>query len=513
MPATRVAVIGAGIAGLSAALDLALGGARVVVLERSTRVGGKLRQVEIDGARIDAGPTVLTLRSVFSELFADAGADFQHDVPMSRAEILARHAWSDKDRLDLFADWHRNVDAIGEFAGRLEARNYTLFARDARRIYQMLEPTYIRAQRAGVFELVRRVGWSALPDMFRLRPFQSLWRALGSYFRDPRLRQLFGRYSTYCGSSPFAAPATLMLIAHVEQEGVWLVDDGMHRIAAAMADLGRRHGVQFRFQTEVEAVLTKAGRLCGVQLTTGEYIPIDAAVVNADAAAIAAGLLGREISRSVPMTQKRRRSLSAVTWALLARTTGFPLIRHSVFFSHDYPAEFEQLFGNNQVPANPTVYVCAQDRDACDRPAPGGRERLLCLINAPPSGDSNSYGPAEIDRCEQRTFSLLERYGLMLDRHRERTVITTPAEFERLYPGTGGGLYGQATHGWRASFRPPGSRTRIAGLYLAGGSVHPGPGIPMAALSGRLAAASLLEDLNSANRSARKATRGGTWTQ
>jgi 1-hydroxycarotenoid 3,4-desaturase len=304
-----------------------------------------------------------------------------------------------------------------------------------------------------------------------------------------------------------------MLIAHVEQEGVWLVDDGMHRIAAAMADLGQRHGVEFRFQTEVEAVLTKAGRLSGVQLTTGEFIPIDAAVVNADAAAVAAGLLGSQISRSVPMTHKRHRSLSAVTWALLAQTTGFPLIRHSVFFSHDYAAEFDQIFGRNQVPSNPTVYVCAQDRDASDQPAPAGRERLLCLINAPPSGDSNSYGPAEIDRCEQRTFSLLERYGLTLDRDRERTVITTPAQFERMYPGTGGGLYGQATHGWRASFRRPGSRTRIGGLYLAGGSVHPGPGIPMAALSGRLAAASLLEDLTSANRSARRVTRGGTWTQ
>jgi 1-hydroxycarotenoid 3,4-desaturase len=511
LPAPRVAVIGAGIAGLSAAIDLALEGARVVVLEREADAGGKMRELDVAGTRIDAGPTVLTLRPVFAELFAAAGADLDKYVPMARAEILARHAWNERDRLDLYGDWHRNVDAIGTFAGRREARNYARFVRDARRMYETLEHSYMSAQRPGLFELVRRVGIGHLPELLRIRPFQTLWRALGGYFRDPRLRQLFGRYSTYCGSSPFAAPATLMLIAHVEQEGVWLVRDGMHRIATALTELAQRHGVEFRFQTEAEAVLTKAGRLSGVQLSSGEFVPTDAVVVNADIGAIASGLLGEQIAHAVPASQIRRRSLSAITWAIVAETSGFPLVRHSVFFSHDYAAEFEQLFGRRQVPAAPTVYVCAQDRPAHDNSQRDGPERLLCLINAPPSGDSNSFGPAEIDQCEQRTFALLERYGLKVQRRREQTVVTTPAEFERLFPGTGGGLYGQATHGWRASFRRPGARAGIAGLYLAGGSVHPGPGVPMAALSGRLAAASLLEDLSSTGRFARRATRGGIW--
>ena len=512
MPVPRVVVIGAGVAGLTAAVDLARGGVRVVVLEREPHAGGKMRELEIAGARIDAGPTVLTLRSVFAELFEAAGADLEACVPMERAEILARHAWSDRDRLDLFADWHRNVDAIGDFAGTREARNYTRFAQDARRIYQTLDRTFMRASRPGLFTLLRRIGWSGLPEMLRLKPFQTLWRALGGYFRDPRLRQLFARYATYCGSSPFAAPATLMLISHVEQEGVWIVGGGMHRIASALTDLGRRHEVEFRFRTEAEAVLTKSGRLTGVQLTSGEFVPADAVIVNADVAAISGGLLGQSLSRSVPAMTAPRRSLSAVTWALVARTNGFPLVRHCVFFSHDYAAEFEQIFKRKQLPANPTVYVCAQDRQAKDHCAPSGPERLLCLVNAPATGDSNTYGPAEIDQCEARTFALLERYGLQVDLQRDRTVITTPAEFERLFPGTGGGLYGQATHGWRASFRRPGARTRLAGLYLAGGSAHPGPGVPMAALSGRLAAASLLKDLSSTRPSMRTLIRGGTST-
>lgn len=510
MSVPRVAVVGAGLAGLTAALDLALGGARVVVLERETSAGGKMRQIQIGGARIDAGPTVFTLRPVFEELFRAAGTSLDDCVPMTRAEILARHAWNERDRLDLVADWHRNMDAIGEFAGSRDARNYARFAHDARRIYETLDRTFMRAQRPGLFELVRRVGLRGLPELLRIRPFQTLWRALGSYFRDPRLRQLFARYSTYCGSSPFAAPATMMLIAHVEQEGVWIIGDGMQRLATALTDLGRNHGVEFRFDTEVEAVLTKVGRVSGVQLTTGEFVPSDAVVVNADYGAIASGLLGNDIARTVPLPSRRRRSLSAVTWALLARTNGFPLVRHSVFFSHDYAAEFEQIFRHRRLPTSPTVYVCAQDREATDNATLSGPERLLCLVNAPASGDSNTFGPAEIDQCEQRTFSLLERYGLTVQRQRDTTVITTPAEFERLFPGTGGGLYGQATHGWQASFRRPGARTHLPGLYLAGGSVHPGPGVPMAALSGRLAAASLLQDLSSTRRSTRGAMRGGT---
>jgi 1-hydroxycarotenoid 3,4-desaturase len=513
MPAPRIAVIGAGIAGLTAAVDLALGGARVMVLEREASPGGKIREIAVADTRIDAGPTVFTLRSVFDDLFAAAGVRLEDSIPMARAEVLARHAWNEREYLDLFADRQRTIDAIGTFAGHREAQGYTRFARDARRIYRTLDKTFMRAQRPNLLELVRRVGWRGIPDLARIRPFRSLWRALGGYFRDPRLRQLFARYSTYCGSSPFAAPATMMLIAHVEQEGVWIVDGGMQRIAAAVVELAQQRGVEFRFRTEAEAVLTKGGRVSGVQLASGEFVPCDAVIVNADIGAVASGLLGAQISRAVPPAPRKRRSLSAVTWALVAKTSGFPLVRHCVFFSHDYASEFEQIFRRRQLPVVPTVYVCAQDRDGSPHSAVHGTERLLCLVNAPPSGDSNTFGPAEIDQCEQRTFALLERYGLTIRRQRERTVTTTPAQFERLFPGTGGGLYGQATHGWQASFRRPGARTHLPGLYLAGGSVHPGPGVPMAALSGRLAAACLLEDLSSTRRSRRAGMRGGTSMQ
>ena len=496
MGSKRIVVIGAGIGGLTAALDLARQGLAVTLLERAATPGGKMRQTHVDDLRIDAGPTVLTMRWVFDELFAQAGSSLASQLSLRPAGVLARHAWAADGHLDLYADLQRSAEAIGDFAGAGEARRYLEFSLRARRIYETLERPFIRSSCASPQALVRAVGPRGLGDLWRISPFASLWRALGDHFKDPRLRQLFGRYATYCGSSPFEAPATLMLVAHVEREGVWFVDGGMHRLAQALAGLAARHGVCIRYGAECREIAVRKSQVTGVRLAGGEWIEADAVIANADPAAIGAGLFGADAARATPKLATRARSLSAVTWALKASVRGFPLHRHNVFFSSDYAAEFRDIFERSKLPAAPTVYVCAQDRDdAVFDTDIKGPERLLCLINAPPTGDHHAFDSPEIASCELRTFMLLERCGLQLDRRPDWTRITTPADFHQLFPGTGGALYGPASHGWTASFNRPGARSRIPGLYLAGGSTHPGPGVPMAALSGRIAAASLIEDL------------------
>jgi len=513
MPTRRVTVIGAGIGGLVAAIDLAGQGFDVTVVERASEPGGKMRRVEIAGASLDAGPTVFTMRWVFDEIFADAGSSFAEHVRLSPAGILARHAWSDHERLDLHADIAQSADAIGALAGPAEARAYQAFCARCRRAWDTLEQPFIRSQRTNPMALARDVGGRGLADLWRAAPFATLWSALGEHFRDPRLRQLFGRYATYCGSSPFLAPATLMVIAHVERDGVWLVEGGMHRIAEALARLGIARGATIRYGEQAAEILVSGGSAAGVRLASGETLRSDAVVVNADVAAVAAGLLGRDVARAVPQVSRSARSLSAVTWAMVAETDGFPLVRHNVFFSGDYAAEFDDLFGRARLPAAPTAYVCAQDRDAGADAGRNAPERLLCLVNAPATGDLRRLAARELEQCEERTFGLMRRCGLRIQRRPERTVVTTPADFERLFPGTGGALYGQASHGWMASFRRPGARSRLPGLYLAGGSTHPGAGVPMAALSGRLAAASLQADLASTSRSRPAAMSGGTSTR
>jgi 1-hydroxycarotenoid 3,4-desaturase len=503
-----VVIIGAGIGGLACAIALAARGLGVTVVERAPCAGGKMRQTDVGGQPIDSGPTVFTMRWVFQALFEAAGARFEDYVSLQKLDVLARHAWSENERFDLFADIAQAADAVGEFSGPQEARRFLAFCAEARSIFQTLKGSFIAAPRPNPFSLSTRIGLHRPGLLLGIRPFSSFWNALSGHFHDPRLRQLFGRYATYNGSSPFLSPATLMLIAHVEQDGVWTIRGGMQCLAQAMEKLARSKGVEFRFGAEANEVVLQRGRAAGVMLATKELLAGDAVVVNADISALGHGLLGDGVASAVPPVAAKDRSLSAVTWAMTAQTSGFSLLRHNVFFSKDYRAEFDQIFAKARLPDAPTVYICAQDRDAAV-PAPP-TERLLLLVNAPAVGDRRNFAPEEIATCQTRVLALLERCGLSI---RPRAVsVTTPWDFHRLFPASGGALYGRAAHGWMASFRRPGSATKIPGLYLAGGSTHPGAGVPMAALSGQLAAQRLISDRLSMPKSRRVAIYGGIST-
>ncbi|MFO1151831.1 MAG: phytoene desaturase family protein [Alsobacter sp.] len=509
----RIVIVGAGMGGLSAAIALAARGVGVTVLERAAAPGGKMREVAVGDARIDAGPTVLTMRWVFEELLAEAGADFAREVALQPSELLARHAWSEDERLDLFVDVERSADAVGRFAGAEEARRFRDFCAKSAEVYRTLEGPFLRDSRPNFFSLTWRVGMANLPALMRLQPFATLWSALGECFEDPRLRQLYGRYATYCGSSPFQAPATLMLVAHVEQDGVWFVEGGMARLAEGLARVARRLGVDLRCGEEVAEVLVEAGRAAGVRLASGERIAADGVVVNADASAVGLGLLGPGIAPAVAPVALADRSLSALAVAAHVETSGFPLVRHSVFFSSDYRREFDQIFREHRLPDDPTVYLCAQDRGDVAPAGPIGRERLLMLVNAPATGDVRSFSDAEIAACLDQCRKRLAACGLSIQFPEEAIRVATPTTFGQLFPGTGGAIYGRASHGWRASFQRPDATTPIPGLFLAGGSVHPGPGVPMAALSGRLAARAVLSALASTSRSAPAAIAGGMSTR
>lgn len=283
----------------------------------------------------------------------------------------------------------------------------------------------------------------------------------------------------------------------------------MHALATGLADGAKSLGATLRFGQDVSEVLISCGRASGVRLASGERIVADAVIVNADVGAVADGMFGIPARRAATTIPTSARSLSAMTWSVVAKPDGFPLHRHNVFFSSDYADEFDDIFRHDQLPREPTVYVCAQDRD--DDITPDRPERFLVLVNAPANGDRHNYDAAEVEQCAQRTLEVLERRGLRLQP--QAMQVTTPADFNRMFPATGGALYGRSSHGWTASFQRPGARTRIPGVYLAGGSTHPGPGVPMAALSGRSAAASLLADLTSPRSFPRMAMRGGMSTR
>ena len=488
----QVIVIGGGVAGLTSAALLAAQGLAVTLVEAAEAPGGKMRQLRCGTAMVDAGPTVFTMRPVFEAIFEACGTTLDRALQLTPATTLARHAWGE-DRLDLFADQAASTAAIGEFAGAAAARGYARFARDAERLYQALEAPFIWAAQPSQLSLAAAMARTNPLDLLSLRPFQSLWRALGDYFTDPRLRQLFGRYATYCGADPWRAPATLMLIAHVEASGVWLIKGGMAALAQALAGEAERHGATLRYGAKVAEILVDRQGAAGVVLASGERLMGRRIICNADPAALADGRFGDAARRAAPAMPAPERSLSALVWTAQASPKGFALAHHSVFFSSDYAAEFRALAAG-RTPHDPTIYVCALDRASDGSGAPDGPERLQLLMNAPALGDARALTPWEIDQCQSRMIACLDRSGLSLALPADATRLTTPEGFEALFPSTGGALYGRASHGSAAAFRRPGTRTPIPGLYLAGGATHPGPGVPMAALSGRLACATLLQD-------------------
>ncbi len=491
--ARHTIVIGAGVGGLTAAIDLALSGYRVSLFETHKVPGGKIHQVNIEGHRMDAGPTVFTLRPVFDDLYARAGARFEEEVDLREGDVLARHSWIDSDSLDLYADIDRSCDAIAALAGAREADNYRRFANRTAEVFDTLDYTYMRAPLPSPLSLALAAAPKGFKRLWQTAPYTSLWRSLTRQFDDPRLRQLFGRYATYCGSSPFDAPATLALIAHAERAGVWTLSGGMQALATSLAGLAERLNCECHYGETVTSLRVQNGRATGVVLKDGRLIEADAVVFNGDIQALQSGLLGESAKHAT--VARPAAALSAVTRCQLADVQGFDLSHHTVFFNDNYRAEFDALFKRQVLPDEPTLYICAQDRSTDSATTRSdkqttGPERIFCLSNAP----ARSLDDDDVAQAQRAMTSMLQRHGLTLTEHAP-AVTTQPADFGQRFPASQGALYGRPTHGPLGSFRRPGSRSKLAGLYLAGGTVHPGAGVPMAATSGRLAASCVHSDL------------------
>ncbi len=500
-------VIGAGIGGLAAAMRLAAKGMPVTVLERHPHVGGKMRTVESDAGPVDAGPTVMTMRPVFEALFADCGARLGDHVTLSPAKVLARHWWADGARFDLTNDMETNAQNITKSFGAPEAVAFRSFCARARRLFEAFELPMMQAAAPSRFALGARVAQN--PGLLRdMDPLRSLAGSLASQFTSPHLQQLFGRYATYVGGSPYEAPSLLSLIWHAEASGVWAVKGGLHNLARAMADVIEEHGGTIQTGTGVARIGMQNGRVNGVVTEDGTHLACDQVLFNGDPRALCEGLLGDALREAVREPQVTPRSLSAYVCAFAATATGQDLSHHNVFFADDPRVEFGDLKAG-KMPRNATLYLCAQDRSGGSTPT--DPERFEIIMNGPPTTATEPL-PEEKSTCKARIFDRLSTMGLSFTPIPPETALTTPAEFNALFPGSMGALYGRSPHGLTAGLKRPTARTPIKGLYLAGGGAHPGAGIPMAALSGKHAAAAILSDQTSTFMSPRTVTPGGMST-
>jgi 1-hydroxycarotenoid 3,4-desaturase len=493
----RAVVVGAGVGGLAAAIRLARAGVQVTLLERAPMVGGKLRQVEVGGRQFDAGPSVLTMRFIFEELLGERFAEY---LTLRPVDPLCRHFFPDGSVLDLHTDEARSHDAIRRFAGEKDARGYLDFRRHARKIYDIVRGPFMEQAIPPLFQFLSP---RALLQMTQIDGMRTLDRALKEFFPDPRLRQLFGRYATYNGSSPYHAPATLAVIAHVENEfGVFSVEGGIYGLAEALERRARELGVEIATSAEVDEVLTeeRAGGPCavGVRLRSGGESRADVVVANCDVAHLYERLLSRAgaADRLGKRHGESELSLSAYVWLLLSERSPLDLIHHNVFFSRDYRAEFEELVTRRRPPEDPTVYLNAQDRVAGGATAAIDPERIFLLSNAPPRDSKGAVidWRTEAPRCRARIVRVLRGHGWTPKVIAEGEE--TPADFEAAFPGSRGALYGLASNDKMAAFRRPENQVKgIARLYAVGGSAHPGAGLPMVALSARIATEMALSEI------------------
>ncbi|MCV6593462.1 MAG: phytoene desaturase family protein [Silicimonas sp.] len=505
---TEAVVIGAGMGGLSAALYLRALGLNVTVIEAMTHPGGKIRACPSAAGPVDAGPTVLTMLPVFRALFGLSGERMDRHLRLEEEPILARHFWPQGGRLDLYSDPDRSARAIETFAGSKAAREFEKFRAGAARLFEAFRAPMMEAarpSRAGVVAKILRA-----PQLIRdMAPHQSLEQMLTTRFTDPRLRQLFGRYATYVGATPHAAPALLALIWRAEEAGIWRVTGGMHRLAEALAGLAVRQGIVTRFGTAVADIETEDARATAVRLSDGTRIGADVVVFNGDPRALSSGRLGAGVCRAVRAGAVERRSLSAHVLACAARWTGPELAHHNVFFARDPRDEFGPIAGG-QMPRDATLYLCAQDRGAAATPQAGTVERFEIIENAPPlAAEGDERGDPE---CLTRITRALCGFGAKMDPAPSQAELTGPRQFARMFPASLGAIYGQSPAGLTAAFKRPRARSRIRGLYLAGGGAHPGAGLPMAALSGRHAAEAIARDLGLTWRFHPTATPGGMST-
>jgi phytoene desaturase len=455
----------------------------VTVCEQAEQVGGKLGVLDQQGFRFDTGPSLITLPQVFRELFDATGDPLDDVLTLRQVEPIAHYRFADGTELDSSADPDTFYGNLDDALGGTAADDWRRFLRRSERIWHATHQPFLESPLHGLRSLVAQ-SWK-VRDAATIAPGRSL-RSLGrQYLHDPRLRMFLDRYATYNGSDPRKAPAALAVIPYVEQAfGAWYVEGGLHLLGRAIADRAADLGARLVLGARVTTIETAGGRASGVLLEDGTRLPADVVVANADASTVYGRLLAD--SRATRGAQRRLRrttpSFSGVVLLLGLRGRTAGLRHHTVLFPQDHDAEFDAVFGG-RVADDPTVYISAPPDPAL---APAGDESWFVLVNAARHGDVDwdaegpAYGQHVLDLMAQRGLDVRDRIAYQ--------HVRTPADLERETGSPGGAIYGSSSNGAMAAFLRPANRSPVPGLFLVGGSSHPGGGLPLVTLSARIVA-------------------------
>lgn len=488
---SRVVVIGAGMGGLAAAAKLRVKGHEVTLLEQSDTYGGKLGVFERDGFAFDTGPSLLTLPAVYRHIFNTTGAPLEDSVDIVPLETAFGYEFADGARIEMpGADPAMCAEAIGDGLGGRANDDWRALMSRAGEVWRITRGPFLESPLTGMKDLL---ALARDPREIRaVAPFTSL-RGIGrKYLSDPRARILLDRYATYTGSDPRRAPAALVTVPYIEQEfGAWHVRGGLRRLGTALEARCTERGVDIRYSTDVTRVVTRHGRAAGVETASG-FFEADIVVANADATHLYRDLLDDPAAQAaLKRVRKATPSLSGFVMMLAVRGRTPGLRHHNVWFPSDYDAEFDAIFSRHARPVDdPTIYACVPDDDAM-RPN-ADSESWFVLINAPRHGDGRGCidwdAPGAADAYADHVLAVLAQRGVDI---RERVLwrqLRTPADLQRATRAPGGSIYGSSSNGSRAAFLRPTNASPIPGLFLVGGSAHPGGGLPLVGMSAEIVA-------------------------
>lgn len=499
----RIGVIGGGLGGLAAACTLAARGYDVVLFEKSSWLGGKAAQLDLNGFRFDMGPTILTIPEVLRRIFAEAGRQLEDYLEMVRLDPQWRCFFTDGAALDLVGDVDDMSRRLDEFApGTNNANGYREFIRLSERLNRISDQRFFWKSIGGIRDMIDfRAGFSPkmLGDVLSMRMGRSVADTVRKYVPDARAAQMLDHFTQYVGSSPYGSPAVLCGIAHMQtRDGIWYPMGGTRAVPNALVKLGEELGVEYRTNTGVQKILTRGKRVVGVETDTGETIELAAIVSNADSVRTHKELLRPTTPQVATQFEGRRDyepACSGVVLYLGLKKRYEHILHHDFVFSRDAEEEFDAIYHKGIPAPDPTCYLCAP---AATEPAvaPPGGEALYVLVHTPylrPGQNWKEMFPA----YRQVILDKLKTTGQMPDI--EERIVTeshlTPQDIHDRYRVLNGAIYGLASHGkWLGAFKPANRSPDLQGLYLAGGSAHPGPGMPMVLMSGWIAADTLVQD-------------------
>lgn len=472
----KVSIIGAGIGGLATACLLAAENHEVTIFEQQAMVGGKMNRFEQDGFTFDTGPSLLTMPHILDELYKRCGTTLTDQLSLEHLSPICRYFYQDGTIFNCFDDRLKTLDEIKKIAPE-DVEAYTEFLDYAENIYNKTADAFIYNPLYSFSDFKKL----DLFSFFGIDAFSTVSTRVDSKFQSEYLRKFFKRFTTYNGSSPYLAPATLNVIPHVEiNQGGYYIKGGLYTLAESLLNLAMSLGCKINFSTSVEKIITENGKITGVK-TKDQIVHSDIVVSNSDATETITKLLDNDV---VSEAKKRKASTIEPSCSGFVLLLGIDrkydeLAHHNIFFTQDYQREFEHIFTDKIMPDDPTIYV-ANTSFSNPEHAPKNASNLFVLVNAPYLSDA-FYWNAESESYANFIIKELEDRGLTnLSEHIKVKQIITPNDFYAKYSSNKGSIYGTSSNNMFSAFvRPRNKFKSVDGLYLVGGSTHPGGGIPL----------------------------------